>query len=45
MLLAMAALFCALVGVDKQINTKEEQELLFKGELTKDEFFKVMGWE
>ena len=41
----LAILFGALVCVDKKINKKEDVELLFKKEVTKDEFYKVMGWE
>lgn len=44
MTVLLAVLFGAMVCVDKEINKKEETELLFKGEVTKDEFYKVMGW-
>ena len=45
MTLALAIMRSALVCVDKMINKKEDTELLFKGEVTKEEFMKVMGWE
>lgn len=45
MTLVLAIASAALFSVDRRINKKEETELLFKGEVTKDEFMKVMGWE
>lgn len=45
MTLALVVIGAALVCVDKIINPKEQTELLFKSEMTVEEFFKVKGWE
>ena len=44
MTLLLAIMSAALICVDKKVNKKENMEILFKQELTRDEFYKVMGW-